>query len=77
MAPFDRIKSTFGRSKTSDNCGEDPVQVSAVMDPKDEENPVDEVARNNVTENAQHGVQAVEATTLVWSKGSLASAFIL
>ncbi|KAG9251595.1 major facilitator superfamily domain-containing protein [Emericellopsis atlantica] len=77
MTPFDSIKSTFGRNKSSNNSGEDPVQVSTVVDPKDEESPVDEVARNNVAEDAQHGVQAVEATTLVWSKGSLAAAFVL
>lgn len=73
MAIFDKIKAGFsGRA----NEGDEPVRVSAAVDNKDQEIgsiPDDAV----VAEDAQRGVQTVEATTLAWSKGSLIAAFIL
>lgn len=37
----------------------------------------DDVEDALVTESAQHGVQTVEATTLVWTRTSLAMVFVL
>lgn len=80
MALLDKIKAAITVPRnTEGSAADDPVRIAAPVDGKD-----DELANNShendatvVADDAQHGVQTVEATTLAWSKGSLAAAFVL
>lgn len=71
----------LGRKGNEGDATEAPVTVTAAMNEKDQEagKYPDETgsASDAVTENAQHGVKAVEATTLAWSKKALAGVFVL
>ncbi|CVK95610.1 related to major facilitator MirA [Fusarium mangiferae] len=70
----------LGRKGNEGDATEAPVTVTAAMNEKDQEagKYPDETgsASDAVTENAQHGVKAVEATTLAWSKKALAGVFV-
>lgn len=80
MALLDKIKAAIMVPKnTEGSAADDPVRIAAPVDGKDDE-PANNSTENDATvvaEDAQHGVQTVEATTLAWSKGSLAAAFVL
>jgi hypothetical protein len=80
MGVFDKIHLTLGRKGNEGAAAEQPVTVTAAVHDKDQEAgvyPDDGSTSDAVTENAQHGVQTVEATTLAWSKKALAGVFVL
>ncbi|KAJ4118877.1 hypothetical protein NW768_010616 [Fusarium equiseti] len=73
MGVLDKLRPSKG------NEAEEPVTVTASVNEKDQEAgvfPDDGSNSDAVTENAQHGVQTVEATTLAWSKKALVGVFI-
>ncbi|KAH7174498.1 major facilitator superfamily domain-containing protein [Fusarium flagelliforme] len=73
MGVLDKFRPSKG------NEAEEPVTVTASVNEKDQEAgvfPDDGSNSDAVTENAQHGVQTVEATTLAWSKKALVGVFI-
>ncbi|KAJ4003485.1 hypothetical protein NW752_012102 [Fusarium irregulare] len=73
MGVLDKFRPSKG------NEAEEPVTVTASVNEKDQEAgvfPDDGSSSDAVTENAQHGVQTVEATTLAWSKKALVGVFI-
>lgn len=75
---IDKLRGNGGKSEADDNTverhvhndsdGDDSVQVMAT---------VDGTATNKVNDDAQIGVQEMEATTLVWTKPMLAAYFIV
>lgn len=74
MGVLDKFRPSKG------NEAEEPVTVTASVNEKDQEAavfPDDGSNSDAVDENAQHGVQTVEATTLAWSKKALVGVFIL
>ncbi|KAF4946068.1 hypothetical protein FGADI_11468 [Fusarium gaditjirri] len=79
MGVIGKIHLTLGRKASKGHAAEAPVTVTAATDEQDQEagkypNETGS-ASDAVTENAQHGVKTVEATTLAWSKKALAGAF--
>ncbi|KAM0350531.1 hypothetical protein ACHAPU_003013 [Fusarium lateritium] len=79
MGLFDKIHLTLGRKGNEGAAAEQPVTVTAAVHDKDQEAgvfPDDGSTSDAVTENAQHGVRTVEATTLAWSKRALVGVFI-
>lgn len=80
MGVLDKVQLTLGRKGKEGTAAEQPVTVTTSINEKDQEAgvfPDDGSNSDAVTENAQHGVQAVEATTLAWSKKALAGVFVL
>lgn len=80
MGVLDKIHLTLGRKGNEGTAAEEPVIVTTSVNEKDQEAgvfPDDGSSSDAVTENAQHGVQTVEATTLAWSKKALVGVFIL
>ncbi|EKJ71468.1 hypothetical protein FPSE_08338 [Fusarium pseudograminearum CS3096] len=79
MGVLDKVQLTLGRKGKEGTAAEQPVTVTTSINEKDQEAgvfPDDGSNSDAVTENAQHGVQAVEATTLAWSKKALAGVFV-
>ncbi|CAF3561879.1 unnamed protein product [Fusarium graminearum] len=79
MGVLDKVQLTLGRKVKEGTAAEQPVTVTTSINEKDQEAgvfPDDGSNSDAVTENAQHGVQAVEATTLAWSKKALAGVFV-
>ncbi|KAL4731635.1 hypothetical protein ACLX1H_000611 [Fusarium chlamydosporum] len=79
MGVLDKIHLTLGRKGNEGTAAEEPVIVTTSVNEKDQEAgvfPDDGSSSDAVTENAQHGVQTVEATTLAWSKKALVGVFI-
>ncbi|UZP39151.1 hypothetical protein NXS19_006967 [Fusarium pseudograminearum] len=79
MGVLDKVQITLGRKGKEGTAAEQPVTVTTSINEKDQEAgvfPDDGSNSDAVTENAQHGVQAVEATTLAWSKKALAGVFV-
>jgi hypothetical protein len=80
MGVLDKVQLTLGRKGNEGAAAEQPVTVTTSVNEKDQEAgvfPDDGSNSDAVTENAQHGVQTVEATTLAWSKKALVGVFIL
>ncbi|KAM0559939.1 hypothetical protein ACHAPJ_003890 [Fusarium lateritium] len=78
MGVLDKIHLTLGRKGNEGEAAEEPVTITTTAGEKDQEagNFPDDTSEA-VTENAQHGVKTVEATTLAWSKTALVFVFIL
>ncbi|KAG8672853.1 hypothetical protein FPOAC2_06265 [Fusarium poae] len=79
MGVLDKVQLTLGRKGNEGAAAEQPVTVTTSVNEKDQEAgvfPDDGSNSDAVTENAQHGVQTVEATTLAWSKKALVGVFI-
>ncbi|XEV02586.1 hypothetical protein FSHL1_007873 [Fusarium sambucinum] len=79
MGVLDKVQLTLGRKGKEGTAAEQPVTVTTSVNEKDQEAgvfPDDGSNSDAVTENAQHGVQTVEATTLAWSKKALVGVFI-
>ncbi|KAJ5272799.1 siderochrome-iron transporter MirB [Penicillium angulare] len=73
MAIRNRIRDVVGGK--SDNITEDPSTEEAISNDKEASHPVTEVPSRDKkakpTEEAQNGVQKIEAVTLAWSKNSV------
>ncbi|GKU07045.1 siderophore iron transporter mirb [Fusarium langsethiae] len=79
MGVLDKVHLTLGRKGNEGAAAEQPVTITTSVNEKDQEAgvfPDDGSNSDAVTENAQHGVQTVEATTLAWSKKALAGVFV-
>ncbi|RGP80021.1 siderophore iron transporter mirb [Fusarium longipes] len=79
MGVLDKVHLTLGRKGNEGTAAEQPVTIRTSVNEKDQEAgvfPDDGSNSDAVTENAQHGVQTVEATTLAWSKKALVGVFI-
>lgn len=80
-----KILASITRRGPNDESPETPVHTERhVANEKEQEagadkpdNDADDTKSEAVTENAQNGVQEVEATTLAWSKAALITVFIL
>lgn len=73
MAIRNRIRDVVGGK--SDNITEDPIVEEAISNDKEASHPVTEIPSRDEkakpTEEAQIGVQKIEAVTLAWSKKSV------
>jgi hypothetical protein len=79
---FGKLRTAFASSKEDDRVAEDGTTVQQTteagkVDHDAELQKPDDVEGALVDETAQHGVQTVEATTLVWTRATLATVFVL
>jgi hypothetical protein len=76
-----KIRGSFATSNTEGNAPQDVTTVEQTeagkVDTEAELRKPSDVEDALVTEDAQHGVQTVEATTLVWTRATLATVFVL
>lgn len=81
-AAIQKLRAAFASSAAEDNStpeGTTTVEQTNVgkTDAEADLQKPDDVEAALVTESAQHGVQTVQATTLVWTRTALASVFVL